>query len=130
MHMLAAPEGTQLHGVGSLSWRSWACVTLRAQLCTAASGGFRKAELEMIAGAAFKKTHMSRTSLFWVIRGVVVSRPAAAQLLGSVGRGPLQERPMGPRVHGPPAFLSLRAGYLREHDGGPEGHAPCLPNAR
>ena len=36
----------------------------------------------MPAGVAFNKTHMSRASLFWVIRGVVVSCPTAAQLRG------------------------------------------------
>ena len=43
--MLAVVDGASLPGAGILQWQSWRGVTLRALLCTAAPGGFRKAEL-------------------------------------------------------------------------------------
>ena len=78
--MLAVVDGASLPGAGTLQWQSWRGVTLRALLCTAASGGFRKAELSLPAGIRFNAAHMSRANLFWVIGGVLVRCPTPEQL--------------------------------------------------
>ena len=80
--ILAAPEGLNLHNrtVPRLLWGYWFGLSLRAMLCVAASGGFRKAELCLDANTTFDAMHMSRASLFWVIRGVVVRCPSDDQL--------------------------------------------------
>ena len=101
--MLAAPAGTRLPGARTLSWQSWSSITIRALLCTAASGVFRKAELGLPAGVAFNKTNMSRASLFWVIRGAIVSCPTVAHLRGLRGlrEGDLAGLVVAPCKNGP-----------------------------
>ena len=77
--VLAVVNGASQPGAGVLQWQSWRGVTLRALLCTAASGGFRKAELSLPAGVRFNAAHMSRANLFWIMGGVVVRCPTPEQ---------------------------------------------------
>jgi hypothetical protein len=77
-----APDGLDLHNrtVPKLQWGSWFGHNLAAMLCVAASGGFRKAELCLDDAMEFDAMHMSRASLFWIIKGVVVRCPSVGQL--------------------------------------------------
>ena len=77
--ILAIPDTTRL-GQTILDWHSALGVSLRAMLCTAFSGGFRKSELALPAGAEFDRMRISRASLKWRINGVLISAPTPAQL--------------------------------------------------
>ena len=81
LKLLAVPHGVQL-GRWKLDWGSVLGVSLRAMLCTAFSGGFRKAELALPAGAEFDAFCIKRASLSWRIAGVLVAAPSQAQLQG------------------------------------------------
>ena len=63
-----------------LNWSSTLGVVLRAMMCTAFSGGFRKAELALPAGAKFDNMRIARSSLKWRIKGRIVSEPTLDQL--------------------------------------------------
>ena len=73
-------------GARTLRWGSWFGINLSAQLCTASSGGFRKAELGLPAGVSFGLQHTSRASLFWITRDVFYRFPSETLPL-SMGRG-------------------------------------------
>ena len=81
LKLLAVPQGVRL-GRWTLEWGSVLGVSLRAMLCTAFSGGFRKAELALPAGAEFDDFCIKRASLSWRIAGVIVAAPSRAQLEG------------------------------------------------
>jgi hypothetical protein len=119
--MLADPEGLDLHNHSAprLAWRSWFGLSLAAMLCTAASGGFRKAELCLDEATVFDAMHMSRASLFWVIGGRLVRCPTTAQLQGLVEGDkagllacPAKNDPWGCHFMPHPLFFTFRAGLV------------------
>jgi hypothetical protein len=77
--ILAIPDATRL-GQTALYWNSALGVSLRAMLCTAFSGGFRKSELALPAGAEFDRMRIRRSSLKWRINGILISSPTLDQL--------------------------------------------------
>jgi hypothetical protein len=80
--LLATASGLKLGRGRTLNWDSWFGVNLAAAMTVASSGGFRKGEIALEAGAAHTNLRMSRASLFWIIRGCIIRCPTEAQLAG------------------------------------------------
>ena len=109
--ILEVPDGSKL-GLWSLSWGSVLGTSLRAMLCLAFAGGFRKAELALPAGAEFDNMRISRASVKWRIGGVVFADPDAETLamlsLGDVlivVPPPSKSDPFGVYFGGRPLYL-------------------------
>ena len=109
--ILEVPDGSKL-GLWTLSWGSVLGTSLRAMLCLAFAGGFRKAELALPAGAEFDNMRISRASVKWRIGGVVFADPDAETLamlsLGDVlivVPPPSKSDPFGVYFGGRPLYL-------------------------
>jgi hypothetical protein len=80
--LLATASGLKLSRGRTLNWDSWFGINLAASMAVSSSGGFRKGEIALEAGAAHTNLRMSRASLFWIIQGCIIRCPTEAQLAG------------------------------------------------
>ena len=78
LKMLHGLAGLRLrsHRVPVVLGNSWIYWTLKAVIALSAGGGFRLAEVSLGAGVAFNAMHMSRASLFFVIKGSIHRAPS------------------------------------------------------
>ena len=79
-HVLGAPAGLDLGGGWSLDWSSRAGKSLAALTAVLAQTGFRKSEVSVPSQLDTLHYCLQRSHLHWVIQGVPVDRPTAAQL--------------------------------------------------
>ena len=109
--LLAIPDGAQLRS-SRLQWASPLGISLKAMLCTAFSGGFRKAELALPSGSSWSNMHISRASLSWRIGGKLYADPDPS-VLSSVALGdfailippPSKADPFGAFFGGRPVYF-------------------------
>ena len=78
--LLATPSGLRLGRGRTLDWDSWFGINLAAAMAVSSSGGFRKGEIALEAGAAHTNLRMSRASLFWIIQGRIIRCPTEETL--------------------------------------------------
>ena len=110
-------QGLSLGGGRVLDWGSWFGTNLAAAMAVSSSGGFRKGELALAAGAAHSRLRMSRASLFWIIGGELLRCPSPLQLAGlqagdkaGLLAGPCKNDPWGVHFGAHPLYFAFVPG--------------------
>ena len=81
----ATRDGAKL-GSGTIDWSSPVFICLGAMFALGGGTGFRKSEVALPANVVFDDRRLSRSSVLWLIGGVIYSDPSRELLLSMVPR--------------------------------------------